>query len=259
MSMTKTTPTPRVRALNLYTVESNGQPVAQAMAISQAEAVRQYVESQQQPVLSARLSSPLEARSLAGLPLLQRDPSAVDTKTADLFEATPAADHVEGILAMVEPLAAGGFSPCGRSLGDCGKATQTCGRDGCGVEVVEMPPQPAMHLHRFLALGDEEPAAEQPGELAEPVALAASAPAGVALGSSESGAADAPADSELKQQAEAAAARRAMGGKPVALYLDPATGQTWSGRGLKPKWLLAAIEAGRTQDEFLIDPNGAQE
>ena len=71
--MTKTTTAPRVRAENLYTVEQAGQPVAQAMAISQAEAVRLYVESQQQPVLSARLSSPLEARALAGLPLLSRD------------------------------------------------------------------------------------------------------------------------------------------------------------------------------------------
>lgn len=59
-------------------------------------------------------------------------------------------------------------------------------------------------------------------------------------------------NSELKRQAEAAAARRANGGKPVAMYLDPASGQTWSGRGLKPKWMLAAIEAGRSQDEFLI-------
>ena len=60
-------------------------------------------------------------------------------------------------------------------------------------------------------------------------------------------------NSELKRQSEAAAARRANGGKPVALYRHP-DGMTWSGRGLKPKWLLAAIEAGRTQDEFLIDP-----
>ena len=61
-------------------------------------------------------------------------------------------------------------------------------------------------------------------------------------------------NSELKRQAETAAARRANGGKPVAMYRNPADGSTWSGRGLKPKWLLAALEAGRTQDEFLIDP-----
>lgn len=61
-------------------------------------------------------------------------------------------------------------------------------------------------------------------------------------------------NSELKRQAEAAAQRRANGGKPVALYRNPADGASWSGRGLKPRWLVEAIEAGRTQDEFLIDP-----
>lgn len=230
--MTKTTPAPRVRAINLYTVEQDGQPVAQAMAISQAEAVRLYVESVQQPTMSARLSTPMEARTLAGLPLLQREPAEVGTKTADLFDAAqvpavfaaemvpaPAADHVEDILAMVPPQHA-----------------------------------PIEAVIEGLASGEQEPAAEQPVEPAEPVAQDASAPAGVALASSESGADDAPADSELKRQAEAAAARRAMGGRPVAMYRNPADGSTWSGRGLKPKWLLVAIEAGRTQDEFLIDP-----
>ena len=61
-------------------------------------------------------------------------------------------------------------------------------------------------------------------------------------------------NSELKRQAEAAAARRANGGKPVAMYRNPADGSTWSGRGLKPKWLLAALEAGQSQDKFMIDP-----
>lgn len=114
----------------------------------------------------------------------------------------------------------------------------------------------ADHVEDVLAMVPEV-AAEQPGEPAEPVAPDASAPAGVALGSSESGAADVPAtDSELKRQAEAAAAR--AGGKIVAKYRDPATGQTWSGRGLRPRWLVQAISDGRTLDEFLIDPNGAQ-
>jgi DNA-binding protein H-NS len=58
-------------------------------------------------------------------------------------------------------------------------------------------------------------------------------------------------NSELKRQAEAAAARRANGGKPVAMYRNTG-GSTWTGRGLKPRWLVEAIEAGRSQDEFLI-------
>jgi DNA-binding protein H-NS len=35
-------------------------------------------------------------------------------------------------------------------------------------------------------------------------------------------------------------------------YLDPASGKTWSGRGVSPKWLQAAVAAGRSRDEFLI-------
>lgn len=50
----------------------------------------------------------------------------------------------------------------------------------------------------------------------------------------------------------------AQGGKqPVAAkYRDKATGATWSGRGLKPRWLTAAIEAGAKAEDFLIQPAG---
>jgi DNA-binding protein H-NS len=37
-----------------------------------------------------------------------------------------------------------------------------------------------------------------------------------------------------------------------AKYLDPASGKTWSGRGVSPKWLQEAVAAGRTREEFLI-------
>jgi DNA-binding protein H-NS len=41
-------------------------------------------------------------------------------------------------------------------------------------------------------------------------------------------------------------------GKVAPKYRDSATGDTWSGRGLKPKWLVAALAAGRTLDEFKL-------
>ena len=40
--------------------------------------------------------------------------------------------------------------------------------------------------------------------------------------------------------------------KVAPKYRDPDTGETWSGRGLKPKWLTAAIENGRTLEEFAV-------
>jgi DNA-binding protein H-NS len=40
--------------------------------------------------------------------------------------------------------------------------------------------------------------------------------------------------------------------KVAAKYRDPDTGESWSGRGLKPKWLTAAIENGRSLTDFAV-------
>ena len=42
------------------------------------------------------------------------------------------------------------------------------------------------------------------------------------------------------------------GSKVAAKYRDPDSGTTWSGRGLKPKWLKAAIEGGKKIEDFAI-------
>jgi DNA-binding protein H-NS len=40
---------------------------------------------------------------------------------------------------------------------------------------------------------------------------------------------------------------------PVAAkYRNPATGESWSGRGRAPKWLAGELAKGRSKDEFLI-------
>lgn len=41
--------------------------------------------------------------------------------------------------------------------------------------------------------------------------------------------------------------------KVAAKYRDPASGQEWTGRGLKPKWLQSALASGKSLDDFLID------
>jgi DNA-binding protein H-NS len=43
-----------------------------------------------------------------------------------------------------------------------------------------------------------------------------------------------------------------MGVKVAAKYRNPATGDSWSGRGLKPKWLTAAIASGRALADFAV-------
>ena len=42
------------------------------------------------------------------------------------------------------------------------------------------------------------------------------------------------------------------GGKVAAKYRDPATGNSWSGRGLKPNWLKAALDGGKTLADFAV-------
>lgn len=41
-------------------------------------------------------------------------------------------------------------------------------------------------------------------------------------------------------------------GKVAAKYKNPETGDTWSGRGLKPKWLQAALSEGKKVEDFAI-------
>jgi DNA-binding protein H-NS len=36
-------------------------------------------------------------------------------------------------------------------------------------------------------------------------------------------------------------------------YRDAKTGDTWAGRGVRPRWLTAALKAGKKIDDYLID------
>ncbi len=42
------------------------------------------------------------------------------------------------------------------------------------------------------------------------------------------------------------------GSKVAAKYRNKATGDSWSGRGLKPRWLTAAITAGAKIEDFAV-------
>jgi DNA-binding protein H-NS len=45
----------------------------------------------------------------------------------------------------------------------------------------------------------------------------------------------------------------ALKGKKVPPKYRSRSGETWAGRGAKPKWLVAAIKRGKKPDDFLID------
>lgn len=52
---------------------------------------------------------------------------------------------------------------------------------------------------------------------------------------------------------KSASARRTKNSTIQPKYRKPETGETWSGRGRPPAWIVAAESAGQRRDEFLID------
>jgi hypothetical protein len=47
------------------------------------------------------------------------------------------------------------------------------------------------------------------------------------------------------------------GKKVPAKYRSP-SGETWAGRGAKPRWLVDAIKGGRRLEDFLIDKSAGK-
>ena len=47
--------------------------------------------------------------------------------------------------------------------------------------------------------------------------------------------------------------RSVLKGKKVPPKYSGPSGETWAGRGVKPRWLVAAINSGKKLDDFLIN------
>lgn len=47
-------------------------------------------------------------------------------------------------------------------------------------------------------------------------------------------------------------ATKTSGSKVAAKYRNKATGETWSGRGLQPRWLKAALVSGKKLADFTV-------
>jgi DNA-binding protein H-NS len=54
------------------------------------------------------------------------------------------------------------------------------------------------------------------------------------------------------RQAKAGAKSSRSGGKVPPKYRNKATGETWSGRGLQPRWLKAALATGKKLADFAV-------
>jgi len=60
------------------------------------------------------------------------------------------------------------------------------------------------------------------------------------------------ADLTAKSSAPRAAGAPKTGGKVAPKFRNASTGETWTGRGLQPKWLKAAIAGGAKLEDFAI-------
>ena len=65
-------------------------------------------------------------------------------------------------------------------------------------------------------------------------------------------------EKQLKMFALVGASRRvggesALKGRKVPPKYRSRSGETWAGRGAKPRWLVAAIKGGKKLEDFLID------
>jgi DNA-binding protein H-NS len=60
-------------------------------------------------------------------------------------------------------------------------------------------------------------------------------------------------DSNVMEQAELAGVEHAASNAHVKpKYRDPATGETWSGRGRMASWLKRKLDAGEDMDKYLV-------
>jgi DNA-binding protein H-NS len=62
-------------------------------------------------------------------------------------------------------------------------------------------------------------------------------------------------EQELSKLGGYTGSSKARGGPRGAVapkYRDPETGATWAGRGLKPRWLTAAMKSGKSLEHFAI-------
>jgi DNA-binding protein H-NS len=60
------------------------------------------------------------------------------------------------------------------------------------------------------------------------------------------------ADLGTRASAGKAKKTKSGGGKVAAKYRNASTGESWSGRGLQPRWLKAALASGRKLSDFAV-------
>ncbi|MDO9278490.1 MAG: H-NS histone family protein [Polaromonas sp.] len=60
------------------------------------------------------------------------------------------------------------------------------------------------------------------------------------------------ADLGVKASGKVSTGSASAGRKVAPKYRNKETGETWTGRGLQPKWIKAAVATGKKLEEFII-------
>lgn len=58
---------------------------------------------------------------------------------------------------------------------------------------------------------------------------------------------------EITKAYEKRGQRAATTSKAPVRFIDPSTGDTWTGRGRPPRWITEAESQGKSRDDFLIE------
>lgn len=254
----------------IYLIERQGQPVALADAVGRADALRLYIDSLD---VSARVASTRDVLTHRGLPLLQRadEEPERDPLTGDMFGVP--VDAVAGqdvaaeqpvvsqpVLATSAPAPEGRAhsSPTAEATADVHASTGGAQSPDAASAAAEPPASTAAEpdAARLARLSDAYHAGRDAGRRGDGrYASVVEITDRLCEGLSDD------QYDEVREEArrgfDAGAASRAQVLKapntsvPVK-YRDPATGEAWSGRGLKPRWLADALAAGRTLADFEV-------
>jgi DNA-binding protein H-NS len=115
--------------------------------------------------------------------------------------------------------------------------------------MAKQAPQTLADIEKQIAILEAKAAALRQGEKADVIAKARVAIEHYRITAEQLGLTSAARPSTRTRQPKAA---KVPTRKPVAVKYRDESGNTWTGRGNKPRWLAAAMAQGRKVEDFLI-------
>ncbi|MCE2918121.1 MAG: H-NS family nucleoid-associated regulatory protein [Rubrivivax sp.] len=125
---------------------------------------------------------------------------------------------------------------------------QRAGRASAVTQIRSLMAEYSLSVADVLSPAEKRKMASGAGAAAVTVAAPAPAPAAPAKRGRKAKKADAPKAAKAEKPSRAGKAL----GKVAIKFRNKETGDTWTGRGLKPRWLSAALAAGKSLSDFAV-------